>query len=145
MGYTHYWIFNTESQHDIEKTEKRYQLALRRCTEFLKWYDSAVGSLSGYSAKSKKKYGGLQVNGAYDERCEDFCLRKSFYLNSEGFCKTNRLPYDSAVVGCLMILKHYLKDAITIESDGDDWELLDGYYFAQLQSGLKTLKPLKQG
>ncbi len=55
---------------------------------------------------------------------------ETFYLLATGdggegrgwafqFCKTDRNPYDQVVMQVLIVLKHYLGDAISVTSDGD--------------------------
>ena len=42
------------------------------------------------------------------------------------FCKTDRKPYDSVVVACLLAAKHHLGAAIKVSSDGrwnEEWKL----------------------
>jgi hypothetical protein len=56
------------------------------------------------------------------------------------FCKTFQSPYDTVVVACLIIMKHYLGDAIEVASDGDASEWADGLTLAQKVTGLKTLR-----
>ncbi len=142
MGYTHYWTFKKTEKAEV--LEKRYQLAIKKATLFIRWYDENVTSLAGYSAKSKKKmYGGIELNGARDQAHEYFSMREHFSQNdSFTFCKTARKNYDAVVVGCLLIFKHYLKDAIDISSDGDQSDWMLGYHLVKDFTRLKTLKPI---
>jgi len=42
------------------------------------------------------------------------------------FCKTAFRPYDLAVIAALIVVKHYLKDKITVSSDGEIEHWMDG-------------------
>ena len=59
----------------------------------------------------------IRFNGVGDTGHE------TFYFKSNGepfdFCKTARKPYDTVVMYVLIVLKHFLKDNITVSSDGD--------------------------
>lgn len=123
MGYTHYFTFKTERGTATE-TERLYQKAIRECQKAIKAYYAEHGGLIGYSAHTKLgQYGGIELNGKGEEGYESFNLREHASENDWGFCKTNRKPYDTVVVACLAILKHRLRDAIDVSSDGrvKDW------------------------
>jgi len=47
------------------------------------------------------------------------------------FCKTAYKPYDLAVIICLIIAKHHLKDEIIVTSDGTIDNLQDGMLICQ--------------
>lgn len=121
MGYTHYWTFNGSTKLD---DEINYYNAIQDINRFVRWYDKKHHIASGYTAKSKKTYDGVKINGIGNLRHEDFVLRDQL-INSDNFnfCKTARKPYDILIVGSLLILKHHLKNNITISSDGgyNDW------------------------
>lgn len=139
MGYTHYWTF-VPKRGDATKNEKSYQNAIKKCSKVIRSYSKQFGGLSGYSAHSDT-YGGINVNGS--ERvgqCESFILREHLNQNEAfNFCKTGRYQYDTVVTACLIILKHYLKDAVSIGSDGYAHEWNDGLILARQLTGLKTL------
>ena len=142
MGYTHYFSFKTRPRGQAIQIEKTYQKAIRECTKVIQYYSAEFGGLSGFSAHAAPGlYSGLKVNGS--ERvgsCEDFALRERYALNKiPDFVKTNRLPYDTVVVACLIILKHRLGDLFEVSSDGraDDWN--DGLILAKKVLGLKGL------
>jgi hypothetical protein len=66
------------------------------------------------------------------------------YLNAENyhgfrFCKTNRKPYDTSVVACLIFIAKMNKDIMKITSDGNisDWH--DGYHLCKAIIGLENL------
>ena len=146
MGYTHYFTFN-KTKTPAAKVEKQYQLAVGHCQKLVRSYYKQFGGLSGYSAHTKQgAYGGLLVNGKGDEGHEEFSLREHFKQN-EGFnfCKTARKPYDLVIVGCLAILKHYLKDAIDVSSDGDCFDWNEGVAYAAQVTNLSLDNPIKTG
>jgi hypothetical protein len=67
-------------------------------------------------------------------------MREHLSENRPDFCKTAQYPYDTVVVACLIILKHYLGDSMEVKSDGDASEWADGLTLAQQVLGLKTLR-----
>ena len=67
----------------------------------------------------------------YDQYGKPVCNDKEevgFYFE---FCKTAYKPYDLAVIICLIIAKHHLKEEIIVSSDGalDNWK--DGMLICQ--------------
>ena len=67
-------------------------------------------------------------------------------------CKTAFRPYDVAVTAFLIIAKHYLKDTIQIESDGEEEQWFDAKLLCQMELGygleynlknLAKVKPVK--
>lgn len=144
MGYTHYWGIKPVKG-GTELNEKRYKRAIKQCNRVIKAYHNqhrGYGeSLSGYSAHSDR-YGGLNFNGARGNICEDFIFREHFKENEPfEFCKTRRLPYDLVVTACLSIMKHYLKDAIEVSSDGDWCDWTDGACYASEILNVKIKVP----
>ena len=127
MGYTHYYTMQKVKGIKAETLEKKFQTAIKQCQKIVSTYYKANGGLSGYSAHTAPgKYGGLNFNGARDDAHETFVVREHFSENlSFNFCKTAQKPYDEVVVACLIVLKHYLGNAIEVDSDGtcDDWIL----------------------
>jgi len=140
MGYTHYWTFKGQ-RGQTSQNEKKYQTAIVKCAKLIRDYSETHGGLSGYTAHSKT-YGGLNVNGS--ERvgsCEPMSFREHMSQNEAfNFCKTRQYPYDTVVVACLLILKHYLGDAIDIASDGDASDWADGLTLARSLVGLKKVR-----
>lgn len=153
MGYTHYWTFKKQLG-QTSKTELRYQKAIKKCNLVIQSYNNDLKKidskhpdrLSGFSAHVKKgSYGGLFINGTEDLSHEDFTIREHFSQNfgfqkGFNFCKTAQKPYDIAVVACLIILQHYLKDAIEVSSDGDATDWFPGLKIAIYYSKIKGLK-----
>lgn len=146
MGYTHYFRFQN-IRGKAQVNEIMYKTAIEDCQKIIRRFYKENGGLSGYTAHCKiGAYGGVQVNGKRPDDCEPFELREHFSQNLEndfsGFCKTARLPYDTVVVACLAVLKHRLGDAITISSDGNAKEWLDGVEFARQVTRLKIANPI---
>ena len=154
MGYTHYWTIKEPKRGQTANVEKDYQLAIKACNKIVKTYQEGVtdswNRLSGFSAHCKPgQYGGLKVNGKAELSHEDFCLREHYKQNREplypssrkgfNFCKTANKPYDDVVTACLIVLKHYLKDNIDVNSDGMAHEWLAGLDLARRATKLKTL------
>lgn len=126
MGYTHYWRFKKPSDITARQLESLYQLAIRQCNRLIKSYNANLKlidskhpyRLSGYSVHSSQ-YGGINFNGTAELSHECFVLREHFNQNEAfNFCKTAQKPYDIMVTACLLLLKHYLGNAIEISSDG---------------------------
>ena len=141
MGYTHYWEFSS-NRGKTAQYEKKYQLAIAKCAKVIRYYSDTFGGLSGYTAHDKKRvYGGLKVNGSREYSHEDFCMREHLSEN-EGFnfCKTAQKPYDTVVVACLIIMRHYLGDSIRVSSDGDRREWNDGLTLVQKVLNLKKIQ-----
>ena len=145
MGYTHYWDFKNINRKEIEET---YQNALSQCEKIVQGYNLHMklidfrhpNRLSGFTAHSPTgKYKGLKVNGTRDLAHEHFILRETYSLNERDFCKTARKPYDVVVVACLIVLKHYLEDYISVESDGNVSDWYDGLNLAKDITKLKGL------
>jgi len=141
MSYTHYWTFN-KTKTKAADVEKAYQRAIRDIHKIVLFSKKNVVNLAGFTAHTKVgAYGGIDFNGVKDDGHENFYLREHF---SQGigfhFCKTARKQYDIVVTAALIVLKHRLKGAVDVSSDGwsDDWE--QGLELAKLVLKLKTLK-----
>lgn len=146
MGYTHYWSLRKPFKGKTQIVERAYQKALKDCQRAIKAYYSINGGLSGYSAHTAVgQYGGLYVNGKGDEMHEPFSLREHYSQNENfNFCKTAQKPYDTVVVACLTILKHYLKDQIVVSSDGDKDDWKRGVNLASLVLKKRLVNPLRK-
>ena len=151
MGYTHYWILDTNIKNK-QQVEKNYQKAISDCHKIILWAKKNVVNLSGYSAHTKLgTYNGIKVNGVKEDGHETFYLLDHFYRYGTedhdcfNFCKTNRKEYDIVVVACLSVLKHRLKDAIKVSSDGDAADWLDGINLARKVTNLKIHNPIGTG
>jgi hypothetical protein len=137
MGYTHYWTINKKgNRENYIKAIKAMNTIARANKEIL----------SGYSAYTTvKEYGGIKLNGKGYNAHEDFIFREHIALNeSFNFCKTANKPYDTVVVACLVVAKHYMGEDIQVTSDGykEDWHL--GTLLANSILKRKTLKnPIK--
>lgn len=49
-----------------------------------------------------------------------------------GFCKTNRKPYDSSVVACLVFIHNQNRNRFDIRSDGNAGSWHDGYHLCKI-------------
>lgn len=151
MGYTHYWTFKKIDKKNAQKIEERYQLAIRQCQRVIRHWNSVVKKidkesshrLAGYSAHTiVGKYKGVSFNGTQEWGHENFTLPESFPLNGEfNFCKTNRKPYDTVVIACLIVLDHYLKDQIKVSSDGDTSDWTSGIFLVRSALRIKITNP----
>jgi hypothetical protein len=77
-------------------------------------WQKPIGKISHYNQYGKPVYNDAEEVGRYFE-----------------FCKTAYKPYDLAVIICLIIAKHHLKEQILVDSDGtiDNWQ--DGMLICQ--------------
>jgi len=77
-------------------------------------WQKPISKISHYNANGKPVYNNPKEIGRYFE-----------------FCKTAYKPYDLAVIICLIIAKHHLKEEIIVSSDGriDTWK--DGMLICQ--------------
>jgi len=137
MGYTHYWSFKPVKRGQTKSVNAAYSKAVKDCQKIVLYWQSIADSdsrLSGYSAHTKiGAYLGLNINGKGELAHETFVLRDYFKANnSGGFCKTAQKPYDTVVVACLAVLKHYLGDMIDVSSDGRAHEWIAGVALANL-------------
>jgi len=118
MGWTHNW------QRPTELPEEEFARAAEDCQKILVTLDVPLGGFTGngapvFSANS------IIFNGTGGSGCEPFEIarvefdRKGLELIFS-FCKTEQAPYDICVQIALVVLKHHLGDAITIDSDADD-------------------------
>jgi hypothetical protein len=122
MGYSHYVSF-ASNRAMSRRIETKYQTAIRKCAKIVRFVSERDGGLSGYTAHDKKlQYGGLSVRRA--GQCESFIMCEHFSENQMFFVNTRQYsPYDTIVVACLIVLKHFLGDSIRVTSDGfwADW------------------------
>lgn len=146
MGYTHYW--NRKSDFTREQWEK---ISLETLDIIVKWCDKKRIVLAyeydvGHEP-NPRVWGGtylapkapevspdlIRFNGWRGEGHETFYLTREKPDNpswdptateSFDFCKTNRKPYDLAVMLVLLSMKRHAPDSVRIASDGDwdtDW------------------------
>lgn len=141
MGYSHSVSFSS-NRGAAKQIEKTYQNAILKCAKVVRFVSERDGGLAGYTAHDKTyQYGGLNVNGSVRAgQCETFAMREHFSENESFWVKTNRYQYDTVVVACLIILKHFLGERINVGSDGlrADWQ--DGLNLAREVLKIKTLR-----
>ena len=135
MGYTHYWT--KKKKWPAAKVSAAIQdmaEVIRRCE---------LPLADGHGEPGTEPVIGrdyIAFNGV-DELSHETFLFPGFDqpLNPDfAFCKTERKPYDTIVVACLLVAKHHLGAAIEVSSDGD-WEdeWLNGAHHDS-QSGVKV-------
>ena len=122
MGYTHYWTFKKNANHND------YRTALKDCRKIIKRSPIPLGN--AYGKKTPLLNCGIALNGVGEDNHESFILPRT--LGTDDFCKTDRKPYDVIVTACLCILYTYMKDSIAIQSDGDPHEWEPGRHLAQI-------------
>lgn len=129
MGYTHYWsVIRTVSE------TKRAAIA------------EAVGRALYIGARLGRfdlddEAGGAPIatpeaiffNGKGPLSHETFCF--DFKEAGFEFCKTAAKPYDVAVCAALVICKEFMGADLSVRSDGDDSDWVNGIELAQLALG----------
>lgn len=116
MGYIHYWTLSKNI------SEKDFALAIKDCEKICK--ESKIPIQYEYNDNDKPIFSENEIrfNGVEEDGHETF----SIHLGNKGFdfCKTACKPYDINVTCCLIVFKHYLKNNIKVNSDGnlEDWQ-----------------------
>ena len=153
MGYCHYYYmapeFNAKSFRKVVADFQKITHTLKRDGIALAGWDG-----SGAPVTTSTK---ITFNGRDEESCETFLLTQKYDdgdfgktavgpLQEHSFgirnpanivgkyfygCKTRCLPYDTAVMACLIVAKHHLKGDIIVKSDGADEEWKDGRRLCQ--------------
>ena len=149
MGYTHYWRFRklnenceyvTCSPNEVpngaelfKKSVELFKKYLNHAGGYTKYHNlgedafkkSVLMELRGWDGRGEPEITDTKVsfngNKSKGESCETFLI--DLYWNERSFCKTRRMPYDTAVYVCLLCFKHYFEDNIDVDSDGNEKEL----------------------
>jgi hypothetical protein len=127
MGYTHYW------ERPGELPRPQFAAAAQNCRTLCAALEIPLVGAEG-SGQPVFTAELVCVNGANGASCETFHVprvqrpRRSFdrqtVSSRTGFCKTNHMPYDLCVQGCLIVLRHHLGGpSFRVSSDGrsQDW------------------------
>jgi len=126
MGYTHYW-YRAEK---IGKVLWGHVVSdVRKILAALPKEIEMAGMQGQRDTAPRLTADSIEFNGVDENAHESFFVERIFTdrHTREGscfaFCKTAEKPYDLAVTAALVVLKHYLRDEITISSDGEeaDW------------------------
>lgn len=136
MGYTHYFKYTidtlpeksfNQSVAEIKKLLIDIPLPLMHPSQNVK---SKI-ILCNWEGKKQPEFIDDMVafNGEGNNSCESFVFTKE-EDNSNAFCKTNRLPYDFAVMLSLLSIMQYNADYISLGSDGNaiDWLCACAWY-----------------
>jgi hypothetical protein len=115
-------------------------LAVSDCQKIVKALSVSLGDAEG-NGEPIFTDEEIIFNGAGRTGCERFQVlrcdtpRRGTQVSS--YCKTEKLPYDICVQVSLIVLKHHLKNAIAIASDGkdDDWKKAREVCHAELGYG----------
>ncbi len=116
MGYTHYWERKQEIDKDVFKDIVG---DIKKVMPFVT-AEISIGSGDGEGRKFKLDNGQIHFNGVGIWHHEDFFFPRNLIHYPYNYVKTNRKPYDTAVVACLAIIKVHLGHDIHISTDGDD-------------------------
>ncbi|HET6249745.1 MAG TPA: hypothetical protein VFE47_18795 [Tepidisphaeraceae bacterium] len=122
MGYTHYW----ERPSVLPRPE--FIAAVADCRRLC----AAIGvPLAGADGTGQPTFNDNEIcfNGRGEESYEAFVVKRLIVPRpspeqitndrASDFCKTNYLPYDLCVQGCLIVLSDHLGQAIfAVDSDG---------------------------
>ena len=137
MGYTHYWRLKPT----ILPTEAVLVLG-----ELL-WHAYTRGVVQyefGDPQPPLVSDTEIRFNGVGEQGHETFhflapAVGRPDSVRTFQFCKTARKPYDQVVMQVLIVLKHYLGDAISVTSDGDfEVEWADARREIEHRYGIKT-------
>lgn len=80
----------------------------------------------------------IRFNGVQENGHETFLLRRAPHDHFD-FCKTNRKPYDTTVVACLLVAKRHFGNWVRLHSDGD-WDENPKEYRGGWVAGVKLCK-----
>lgn len=121
MGWTHYWRRPTELE------EKQFLAAGEDCRKVCL---ASKVPLAGFGGTGEMVCDGekIEFSGA-EASCEPFSIGRIQFdrlgrTHVTGFCKTEKLPYDTCVMAVLIVLAHHFEGVIEVDSDGTDkdWE-----------------------
>ena len=114
MGLTHHWHYRKHLP------KRRLVEAVRDVKTVAEVLQQRGVALAGPSGKGDPVFAvvgkvGVAFNGDGENAHESFIFPD--FPEQAGFCKTARKPYDLAVTAALIILKHHLRESLTIGSD----------------------------
>lgn len=113
MGYTHYWTLKRE----ITKAE--FDKLKELCCDIFEDHKDILANGDGEEGTRPELRGVyIEFNGIEYDSHEPLYISTT----SKGFhlCKTNKKPYDVAVVKVLKALKDIMGDDVELSSDGGD-------------------------
>ena len=121
MGYTHYWTSRGF-------TGKEWSQLTSATTAIIDRAKASDIEIAGPMSEGTAQISDLQIafNGPRDAACEPFILGRTA---GRGFCKTQHLPYDAAVVAVLIAAES--TGALTWTSDGRDEDHAAGRRLAE--------------
>lgn len=122
MGYTHYWGFKGKvAPKDLKDGKEKFATASARVVRAVNLLqEKGVVELAGGSGRGPVIINENEIlfNGKGAESCESFWIGVNVHNIWDGFCKTERLPYDIAVCLTLLIFKDVFGDDFSYSSDG---------------------------
>lgn len=128
MGYTHYWKSNQEIMQQTQLFAiQDIETILSESLDIIGVYEKHINQTTGEIV--------ISFNGLYDY--EDCVF--TFPLEDFGFCKTGQRPYDKVVVACLCVLS---ESGLTVTSDGNSKDWIEGHHFAETILERKVGKPI---
>jgi len=151
MGYIHNWFIKKEIL-DVKKwnnvindLEKLKMLLPKHSKSSGAYYALEPLIIKGvvlneneikFNGGNKIENGGNKIE---DLAHEDFHVSRinKTIKNRNGFCKTNRKPYDLYVQVVLIILRHHFEDDFIFRSDGDFEEWSEAFNFVRKHIDLK--------
>lgn len=111
MGHTHYWKRDKKALRCVAD----YNQAIVKISEFVEY----CRNVEKIPLQIDQLYKYVHFNGVGEESAEDFFLPERFNsIDSFSFCKTYEHEYDPVVLGSVILLKLYMKDNISVSSDG---------------------------
>lgn len=123
MGYTQYWKFNRRpSEAEFSKAVKTIG------TIFDEYLPKGIHLADGSGEENTRPVitdGLICFNGEGDDSYETFRISIDDEPGRQGFCKTARNKYDSAVCVCLLVFKDIMWDGFWFDSDGNLDDFVD--------------------
>lgn len=142
MTYTHYWLFTRDIRDLPEGTYQRALVDVQRLLAYVKRTEPGLIE-SNTDAALTSLHCRIQFNGSTKSgRDEPFVLSAKPLANpGQGYCRTNRLPYDKVVTAALILLQARLGKAVMVGSDGTPEAWKAGLSLARAATGqMKGLK-----
>lgn len=131
MGYTHYW------HRESILSQPEFNLLVEDVKKIIHLSNIPI---KGWNGKGEPELTNNTIRFNGEPSCETFSITRSIASQSKkwesptnnlyfNFCKTNREPYDTVVVACLVALKKHFPNS-KISSDGSPDELQVGINLA---------------
>ena len=120
---------------DILKLGGDYKYKDAKFNKNMVWFNGSTGN----RIKTKDGWQDIEDTKKGHETLghETFEIQRRVKKKEFNYCKTARKPYDLMVCACLILLKWYFKDKVSISSDGGmrDWQPAFDFILCNLKHG----------